>query len=416
MDQEFDKIVDQMEMAIVNTTAAREHVTDAERGIRCIKDSGRCTMAELRRIGIITLPKQVIIHIVYFVVFWLNAPPATNGISEVHSPREIVLGRSIDYNLHCRATFGQYVHAHIDPDITNDMKGRTFAGISRSHGKSARYSQSDGPQYWPHKKVKNFTEVPMPDSAIDLVNVWGKRYRKSSNNGMIMFLNRLKERFAWDNDEYEIPVEDLPHPDIPVEFPGVILDTEDDVEPLSALLDETAEEEVQRVSKTTGVPAHGAGTTGVQGADTGTTGNVDPATVVVLNTGYDDQGEDADPETIPMEDVEEDEDDFDDETTTPEFPPTLDVEDNLPGEQDEVQTQPINSQGGNAQGPAFSLDDQGRRRSNRERRAPTDYIPDGTNVRYTTVEGAAHANISDVPLRKFTEMDQLIHVPGIAMI
>ena len=129
MDQEFDKIVDQMEMAIVNTTAAREHVTDAERGIRCIKDSGRCTMAELRRIGIITLPKQVIIHIVYFVVFWLNAPPATNGISEVHSPREIVLGRSIDYNLHCRATFGQYVHTHIDPDVTNDTKGRTFAGI-----------------------------------------------------------------------------------------------------------------------------------------------------------------------------------------------------------------------------------------------------------------------------------------------
>ena len=50
---------------------------------------------------------------------------------------------------------------------------------------------------------------------------------------MIMFLNRLKEQFAWDNDKYEIPVEDLPHPDIPAEFPGVILDTEDDVEPLS---------------------------------------------------------------------------------------------------------------------------------------------------------------------------------------
>ena len=129
MDQEFDKIVDQMEMAIVNTTAAREHVTDAERGIRCMKDSGRCTVTELRRIVITCLPKQMIIHIVYFAVFWLNAPPATNGISEVHSPREIVLGRSIDYNLHRRTTFGQYLHAHIDLDVTNDMKGRTFAGI-----------------------------------------------------------------------------------------------------------------------------------------------------------------------------------------------------------------------------------------------------------------------------------------------
>ena len=104
MDQEFDNIVDQMEMAIVNTTAAREHVTDDERGIRYMKDSGRCTVAELRRIVITCLPKQMIIHIVYFAVFWLNAPPATNGISEVHSPREIVLGHSIDYNLHCRGS------------------------------------------------------------------------------------------------------------------------------------------------------------------------------------------------------------------------------------------------------------------------------------------------------------------------
>ena len=133
----------------------------------------------------------------------------------------------------------------------------------------------------------------------------GKRYRKSSNNGMIVFLNRLKERFAWDNDEYEIPVEDSPHPDIPTEFPGVILDMEDVVEPLSELLDETAEEEMRRVSETTGVPAHGAGTTGVQGTDNGITANVDPATVLVLNPGYDDQGVDDDPTPEHVPPVEE---------------------------------------------------------------------------------------------------------------
>ena len=172
MDQEFDKIVDQMEMVIVNTTAAREHVTDAERGIRCIKDSGRCTVAELRRIEITALPKQVIIHIVYFAVFWLNAPPATNGISEVHSPREIVLGRSIDCNLHCRATFGQYVHAHIDPDVTNDMKGRTFAGIYLGPTGNLQGTVKAMDLNTRHvKKMKNFTEVPMPDSAIYLVIV-----------------------------------------------------------------------------------------------------------------------------------------------------------------------------------------------------------------------------------------------------
>jgi hypothetical protein len=91
MDQEFDKIVDRMDMAIVNTCATNEHVTDAERNIRTIKDSTRCSVAEFRRIRVHTLPKQVIIHMVHLAVFWMNAPPATNGISNVHSPREMDL-------------------------------------------------------------------------------------------------------------------------------------------------------------------------------------------------------------------------------------------------------------------------------------------------------------------------------------
>ena len=68
MDQEFDKIVDRMGVAIVNTCATNEHVTEAERNVRAIK---------FRRIRVHTLPKQVIIHMVYLAVFWMNVPPAT---------------------------------------------------------------------------------------------------------------------------------------------------------------------------------------------------------------------------------------------------------------------------------------------------------------------------------------------------
>ena len=109
MDQEFDKIVERMDMAIINTCATNEHVTDAERNIRTIKDGTRSSVAEFRHIRIHTLPKQVIIHMVYLAVFWMNAPPATNGISNVHSPREIVLKRGVDFNLHCRGKFGKCV-------------------------------------------------------------------------------------------------------------------------------------------------------------------------------------------------------------------------------------------------------------------------------------------------------------------
>ena len=129
MDMEFEKIEDEIDMALVNTTGAREHVTDVERGIRTIKESARCTVSELRRVKIKTLPKQVIIHMIYFVVMWINAGPNENEISQVYSPREIVTGKVLNYDLQCKANVGQYVHAYIDPDKTNGMQNRTFPGI-----------------------------------------------------------------------------------------------------------------------------------------------------------------------------------------------------------------------------------------------------------------------------------------------
>ena len=55
VDQNFDKIVDRMDMVIVNTCATNEHVMDAERNVCRIKDSTRCSVAELLRIGPHTL-------------------------------------------------------------------------------------------------------------------------------------------------------------------------------------------------------------------------------------------------------------------------------------------------------------------------------------------------------------------------
>ena len=41
MDQEFDKVVNQMGIALVNSVSAREHVMDAEQNIQSIKKSGQ---------------------------------------------------------------------------------------------------------------------------------------------------------------------------------------------------------------------------------------------------------------------------------------------------------------------------------------------------------------------------------------
>ena len=81
LDMEFEKIMNDNNMAIMNTVGTREHVTDTERGILTMKESARCIVYELCRVDIKVLPKQVIIHPTYFVVMWINAGPNENGIS-----------------------------------------------------------------------------------------------------------------------------------------------------------------------------------------------------------------------------------------------------------------------------------------------------------------------------------------------
>ena len=68
MDMTFEKLIDEIYIAIVNTTGARKHVINYERGIRTIKEGAGCTVSELRRVEIKVLPEQVIIHLTYFVV------------------------------------------------------------------------------------------------------------------------------------------------------------------------------------------------------------------------------------------------------------------------------------------------------------------------------------------------------------
>jgi hypothetical protein len=122
MDMEFKKIIEEINMAIINMTGAREHSTYVKRGICMIKESARCTILELHRVNVMTPPKQVIIHLIYFMLMWMNVGPNEIGISQVYSPREIVTGKTLGYNLHCKANLGQYIHPHIDLNKTIGMQ------------------------------------------------------------------------------------------------------------------------------------------------------------------------------------------------------------------------------------------------------------------------------------------------------
>jgi hypothetical protein len=84
MDMEFEKVKTELGLVDVNTTAAREHVAEIERGIRLLKERARCVVKSL---PFQYLPKQIVIHLVYFVCMMVNAIPAAEGILQLLSSR-----------------------------------------------------------------------------------------------------------------------------------------------------------------------------------------------------------------------------------------------------------------------------------------------------------------------------------------
>jgi hypothetical protein len=71
------------------------------------------------------MPDQMVIHLIKFVVMWLNALPHRTGVSQILSPREIVTHIKMDFKKHCRVKFGAYVEASSDEIITNTLRDRT---------------------------------------------------------------------------------------------------------------------------------------------------------------------------------------------------------------------------------------------------------------------------------------------------
>ena len=167
----------------LNTAAADEHVPDIERQIRTIKDSTRSTyrMLPFRRI-----PRIMLIHLVKTAVFWLNAVPTNDGITQRYSPRYILTGQHVLASKHAVIPFGAYVQTH-EPH-TNDMGQRTASCIclgptGNTQGGHYFMSLTSGDKIVRHR----WTELPMPREAITRVNTIARRQKMPST---ITYANR----------------------------------------------------------------------------------------------------------------------------------------------------------------------------------------------------------------------------------
>ena len=177
MDQEFDKIVDEVPKLEINTTAAREHVGEIERAIRTVKEQSRAVVSYQ---PYAILHKLIVIHLVYFSVLWLNNKPKKLGISHVHSPRDIITGIKLDWEKHFQAGIGDFVQAVYDRDVKNGVinmcsyNGIYLGPTGNRQGTVKAFDICIGKV----KKTRTITILPVPDRVIVLVKKWGKRFQR----------------------------------------------------------------------------------------------------------------------------------------------------------------------------------------------------------------------------------------------
>jgi hypothetical protein len=122
MDREFECLCCDLPELNLNTTADSEHVLDVERQIQVLKERPRAIMSTL---PFKAIPGGIIIELVYYAAFWLNAFHPSSGVSASYSPRMIMTGMALDFAKHCKLPFGAYAEAHAEYPQTNTMAQRT---------------------------------------------------------------------------------------------------------------------------------------------------------------------------------------------------------------------------------------------------------------------------------------------------
>ena len=169
VDNQFDPLRGQVGDVDLNVTAAAEHAPEIERAIRTIKERVR---AQKCRLPFSRLPARVVINLVSFCVFWINAYPHKNSISSIFSPRTIITGRKLDYTKHCRAEFGAYaqVYQHTSPHNSTDLPRAVSALVmgptGNAQGSYKFYNLDSGRQL----VANQFVLLPMPREVIDRVH------------------------------------------------------------------------------------------------------------------------------------------------------------------------------------------------------------------------------------------------------
>jgi hypothetical protein len=126
VNMQFEGLRDRMcDSVMINIVSKDEHVPEMERFIRVIKERTRATHAMLL---FTRIPKKMLVATVTTNVFYINAFPWPQGVSQELSPYTIIEGVILDYDLHFQVIFGEYAQTYEGTDNTN--KERTVGAIA----------------------------------------------------------------------------------------------------------------------------------------------------------------------------------------------------------------------------------------------------------------------------------------------
>ncbi len=169
LDNQFDPLWGLLGTVDLNVTAAAEHAPEIERCIRMIKERIR---AQKCRLPYARLPACVLIGLVSFCVFWINAFPHKNSVSQSLSPRTIITGQKLDFRKHCRAKFGAYAQVYQDTtphnstDLARAASALVLGPTGNVQGTYKFYNLDTGRQF----VANQFTVLPVPQAVIDWVH------------------------------------------------------------------------------------------------------------------------------------------------------------------------------------------------------------------------------------------------------
>ena len=129
VDIQFKAVKDQKILKpLINVLSRGEHVPDIKQYHRVLQERARCYFAMVRKIGIKSLPKMSVIHLMITVTFYVNAFVWQDCVSTTMPPVTIVEGLIVDYNKHFHLIFGEYVHIYKGTD--NTMKDHTVGALA----------------------------------------------------------------------------------------------------------------------------------------------------------------------------------------------------------------------------------------------------------------------------------------------